>query len=94
MTAELTAMENNQTWSVVPLPEGKHSIGCKWIFKIKHKADGSIERYKARLVAKGYTQQEGIDYIETFSPVAKLVTIKSLVNFGCFFQVAIGPIGC
>lgn len=56
MNAELLAMETNKTWSVVSLPSRHHSIGCKWIYKIKHCADGSIERYKARLVAKGYTQ--------------------------------------
>ena len=56
MKAELEAMETNQTWSIVPLPKGNNSIGCCWVYKIKHKVDGSIERYKARLVAKGYTQ--------------------------------------
>ena len=62
MKAELEVMEINQTRSIVPLPKGKNSIGCRWVYKIKHKADGSIERYKARLVSKGYTQQEGLDY--------------------------------
>ena len=57
MNNELDALEFNHAWSIVPLPQGKHLIGCKWIYKIKYKSDGSIERYKARLVAKGYTQQ-------------------------------------
>ena len=80
MKAKLLAMETNKTWTNVPLPNDCHSIGCKWVSKIKHRADGTIERYKAQLVAKGYNQQEGLYYIETFSPVAKLVTIKVLLN--------------
>lgn len=65
-------MESNNTWCVVPLPSGKHTIGCKWVYKVKYRVDGSIKRYKARLVAKGITQQKGLDFIETFSPLPKL----------------------
>ncbi|KAL2491853.1 cysteine-rich RLK (RECEPTOR-like protein kinase) 8 [Abeliophyllum distichum] len=79
MAAELKALEANHTWSIVNLPYGHKPIGCRWVFKIKHKSDGTIERHKARLVAKGYTQQEGVDYFDTFAPVAKLVTVKLLL---------------
>ena len=58
----------NGTWSLVDLPIGKKAIGTKWVLKLKHKPDGSIERYKARLVVKGYAQEKGIDFEETFAP--------------------------
>jgi hypothetical protein len=82
MKAEIKALEENNTWVVTDLPFDKHPIGCKWVYKVKYKSDGTIERYKARLVAIGYTQCEGLDYHETFSPVAKMTIVR------CFLALA------
>ncbi|XP_031284010.1 uncharacterized protein LOC116142745 [Pistacia vera] len=79
MQQELQALKRNGTWSFVPLPSGKTPIGCKWVYKLKYHADGTLERYKAKLVAKSFTRQAGIDYEETFSLVVKMVTIRLIL---------------
>jgi hypothetical protein len=75
----------NSTWHLVPLQQGRNVIDCKWVFKVKHKVDGSLDRYKAHLVAKGFKQRLGIDYDDIFSPVVKPVTIR-LVLFIAVLQ--------
>ncbi|CAM8879806.1 unnamed protein product [Rhodiola kirilowii] len=84
MNLEIEALERNYTWTITPLPAGKTVVDCKWIFKIKLKSDGTVERYKARLVARGFTQIEGLDYHDTFAPVAKMNTVRCLLAIDAF----------
>ena len=79
MIEEYQSIMKNDAWDVVPRPEGKSVVTSKWIYNIKHAADGSIEKYKARFVACGFSQKEGIDYEEIFSPVARYTSIRSVL---------------
>ncbi|WMV40740.1 hypothetical protein MTR67_034125 [Solanum verrucosum] len=80
MIDEITALHRKGTWTLVPPPSGKNIVGSKWIFRVKTNEDGSLNKYKARLVAQGFTQKPGLDYIETFSLVAKHTTIRVILS--------------
>ncbi|KAK1651263.1 hypothetical protein QYE76_069068 [Lolium multiflorum] len=80
MDEEYRALIQNETWHLVPTTHGQNVIDCKWVYKIKRKADGTVDRYKARLVAKGFKQRYGIDYEDTFSPVVKAATIRLVLS--------------
>ncbi|KAI5341456.1 hypothetical protein L3X38_020730 [Prunus dulcis] len=87
MKSELNSMEKNKVWELVQLPQGCRSIGCKWIFKTKKDSKGLIDRYKARLVAKGFTQQAGVDYNETFSPVSTKDSFRVMMALVAHFNL-------
>lgn len=76
---EYSSLMKNNTWSLCKLPRGRKTVSCKWVFKLKQKANGEVDKYKARLVARGFTQSKGFDYNETYSPTAKLTTFRVLL---------------
>ena len=79
MVEEYDSIMKNQVWEVVPRPQGKKVVGSRWIYKVKHAADESV-KYKACFVAKGFSQKEGIDYEETFAPVARYSSIQTIIS--------------
>ena len=89
MKSEMGSMYENKVWTLEVLPEGRKAIQNKWIFKRKTDADGNVTVYKARLVAKGFSQVQGIDYDETFSPVAMLKSVRIMLAIAAFFDYEI-----
>ena len=85
MIEEYNLIMKNDVWEVVPRPTGKSVVTSRWLYKIKHAADGSVEKYKARFVARGFTQKEGNDYDETFAPLARYTTIKTIISLAAVF---------
>jgi hypothetical protein len=80
MTKEHQSIMKNDVWEIVPRPKEKSIVTSKWVYKIKHAADGSMDKYKARFVARGFSQKEGEDYEKTFSPVARYTSIRAIMS--------------
>jgi hypothetical protein len=80
MMEEYNSMMKNNVWEVVPRPEGKSVVTSKWLYKLKHVADGNIEKYKALFVARGFSQVEGVDYDETFASVSRYTSIRVVIS--------------
>lgn len=89
MNEEVDPLLKNGTWSLISPSPAMNIVGCKWVFRIKKMVDGTIERYKTHLVAKGFHQQLGIDFSETYSPVIKPITIRTVLSIAVFAGWAI-----
>ena len=94
MIEEYRSIMKNDVWDVFPRPKENSVVTSKWIYKIKHAADGSIEKYKARFVAHGFSQKEGIYYEETFSPIARYTSIRSVLTLATVMKCKSIPDGC
>ena len=79
MKSEMKSLEEHNTWKLVSMPPGKKAVGCKWVFRIKRDPSGEIIKFKGRLAAKGFTRRPGIDYNETFAPVAHKESINTVL---------------
>jgi hypothetical protein len=80
MTEEYQSIMKNDVWEIVPRPKEKSVVTLKWVYKIKHAVDGSVDKYKARFVARGFSQKEGEDYDKTFAPVARYTSIRAIMS--------------
>lgn len=87
MDSEIQAMLHNNAWVLTDLPVDKKVVGCKWVYTLKFKADGSLDGYMVKLVAKGYSQTPGLNFTDTFSPVAKLNSVRVLISLGANFDL-------
>ena len=89
INSEIQSILENKTWFLTDLPPGNKTLGTKWIFKRKLKSDGTVERYKARLVVKGYIQKKDIDYFDTYAPVARITTLRTLIALASIYKLII-----
>ncbi|GFX87752.1 uncharacterized mitochondrial protein AtMg00820 [Trichonephila clavipes] len=90
MKEELESLSSNNTWVLVNLPSDRKAIGNRWVFKVKQNADGTAQHFKAQLVAKGYSQKFGVDFSETFSPVVRWDTIRTVLSIAAVRKLKLG----